>query len=311
VQPDLVIAIDIGGTGMKCALADEAGNFLHTERHPTPAGAGPQAVVTAILDVAAGLAHRAGTAAQAAGVVVAGVVDEPAGTVVWSANLGLRGVPLRDLIAQRLLLPVTIGHDVRAGGVAEARLGAGRGHDQMLFVAVGTGIAAAHVVHGTTTSGAHGGAGELGHVIVEPNGQVCGCGGRGCLETLASASALARAYAARTGRAATAAQIAAALGHDIDAAAVWRAGIDALAGGLRTAITLYDPEIVVIGGGLADAGPALLEPLTEAVAARLTFQRLPAIVGAVLGDRAGCLGAALLARDAMTPRVELGTGDAR
>ena len=302
---EVVVALDVGGTGMKCALIGPDGAVRHAERHRTPASRGPEAVTGTILDVAAGLAEQArtyGLVPRAAGVVVPGVVDEPAGVAVWSSNVGFRDVPLRDLVAGRLGLPAALGHDVRAGGVAEARLGAGRGVRHMLFVAIGTGIAAAHVVDGRADPGAHGAAGELGHVIVRPGGPECGCGARGCLESLASASAIARRYAGDRGGV-TAAEVAvrAATGEPL-AAEVWRDAVAALAGGLLTAQALYDAELVVLGGGLAEAGEALLAPLREATARGVTFHRPPRLARAVLGDSAGCLGAALLALDALAGR---------
>ena len=169
-----VIAIDVGGTGMKCGLVDENGTLLHIERHPTGAARGPEAVVTTILEVATGLAARAQGAAEAVGIVVPGVVDERHGVATWSANVGFRDVPLRDLLTKHLGLPAALGHDVRAGGAAEARLGAGRGYEHMIFLAIGTGIAGAHVVGGVSFAGAHGAAGEVGHLIVRPGGPRCG-----------------------------------------------------------------------------------------------------------------------------------------
>ena len=296
---DVVVAIDVGGTGMKCALVDRTGHAVHTERHATGAQRGPDAVVGTILDVAEGLATRAradGYRVVAVGIAVPGVIDEPNGIAVWSANVGFRDVPLRQLMQERLRVPATLGHDVRAGGLAEARLGAGQEFDHVLVVPIGTGIAAAHVVHGKAFAGAHGAAGEIGHIIVRPGGRLCGCGARGCLEAEASAAAIGKAYTARTGKPATAADVArGAVSGDADAEAVWAEAIDALADGLRTGLTLYDPEVIVIGGGLAEAGEALLGPLDKALAAKLTFQYRPAMVRAALGDAAGCLGAALLA----------------
>ena len=298
-----VIALDVGGTGIKSALVSPDGAILHAERHATGAERGPDAVVETILDVAAGLAEtasRLGEKADAVGIVVPGVIDEDRGIAVWSANVGFRDVPLRDLLTGRLGLPAALGHDVRAGGVAEARLGAGRGYRHVLFLAIGTGIAGAHVVDGAAFAGAHGAAGEVGHIIVRPGGPVCGCGAHGCLESIASAAAVGRAYSARAGTAATAAEVAArAASGEALAVEVWAEAVDALADGLLTAITLYDPEVVVVGGGLAEAGDGLLAPLDAALAGKLTFQYRPVLVRAALGDEAGCLGAGLLALSIM------------
>ncbi len=299
-----VIALDVGGTGMKCALVRADGTVHHTERHPTGASRGPDAVVGTILDVAAGLAKRAkkdGLIPIAAGCAVPGVIDEATGTAVWSANIGFRDVPLRDLLTDRLGVPAALGHDVRVGGIAEARLGAGRGHGHVLFIAIGTGIAAAHVVDGHAFTGAHGAAGEVGHVVVRPGGPPCKCGNRGCLEAIAGGAAIGRRYAELSGIATSAAAdvaARAAAGEEL-AGQVWQEAVQALADGLLTAQALYDADIIVLGGGLAQAGEALLAPLQVALDARVTFHRLPGLVRAGLGDEAGCLGSALLALDTL------------
>jgi glucokinase len=297
-----VIALDVGGTGMKCALVRPDGTVHHSERHPTLAERGPEAVTAHILDVAEGLAARSradGLEPVAVGVAVPGVIDEENGVAAWSSNLGFRDVPLRALITERLGLPAVLGHDVRVGGIAEARLGAGRGQRHVLFVAIGTGIAAALVVDGAGYPGAHGAAGEVGHIVVRPGGTPCGCGANGCLEAEASAKSIGRRYAQLAGRPeATALDVVtrAAEGEPL-AETVWHEAIEALADGLVTAQALYDVGVLVLGGGLAEAGEALLRPLREEFAKRLTFHRMPAIVRADLGDVAGCLGAALLALD--------------
>ncbi|WP_243704967.1 ROK family protein [Micromonospora sp. KC723] len=320
---------------MKCALVRQDGAVVHAERHPTGAERGPAAVVDTILDVAEGLAGKAradGRTPVACGIGVPGLVDETAGVAVWSANLGFRHVPLRELARDRTGLPTALGHDVRLGGLAESRLGAGRGVAHVLFVAVGTGIAAAHLVGGSATAGAHGAAGELGHILVRPGGPRCGCGRPGCLEAVASASAIGRRYTAlarsaalspggvgasgrpgsvgattpRTvdfppgGAAFGAAEVAdrAAAGDEL-AGRVWREAVEALADGLATAQALFDVESMVIGGGLARAGARLFDPLRSALRERITFHREPRLVAAALGDEAGCLGAALLAFDSL------------
>ncbi|WP_405429247.1 ROK family protein [Micromonospora sp. NBC_00617] len=306
----VVVALDVGGTGMKCALVRPDGVAVRTERHPTDAARGPAAVVDTILDVADGLIGKAradGLTPVAIGIAVPGVVDEARGVAVWSANVGFRDVPLRDLAVTRLGLPTALGHDVRVGGLAEARLGAGRDADHVLFVAIGTGIAAAHVVDGAAAVGAHGAAGEIGHIMVRPDGPRCGCGRPGCLEAVASAAAIGRRYAELAGdgaeqtpgAAVTAAMVAerAAAGEPL-AARVWQEAVEALADGLATGQALFDVSTIVLGGGLAQAGDGLLGPLRVALHERMTFHREPRLVAAALGDEAGCLGAALLALDA-------------
>jgi glucokinase len=298
---DAVVAVDVGGTTIKAALVTEDGALRQLRRRPTRAEHGADAVVETVVGVAGELAEAAGADGlrpRGIGLVVPGVVDEPAGVAVWAANLDFRDLPLAGRVAQRLRLPAVLGHDMRAGGVAEARLGAGRGARHVLFMAVGTGIAAAQVVDGQAVAGAHGAAGELGHVVVLPGGPACGCGGRGCLEAVASAAAIGRRYAELAGEPRDAAGVAAALATgDPTAARVWREAVGALADGLVTAQALIDPEVVVVGGGLAEAGEALLAPLRTAVKERLTFHREPRLVRAALGDRAGCAGAGLLGWD--------------
>ncbi len=300
----VVIALDVGGTGMKCALVRPDGVVHHQERHPTRAERGGAALTENILEIAEGLAAKAradGLTPVAAGIAVPGVVDEATGVAVWAANVGFRDVPLRDLAGRRLGLPAALGHDVRVGALAEARLGAGRGRRHVLFVAIGTGIAGGLVVDGAGYSGAHGAAGEIGHVIVRPGGIPCGCGSRGCLETEASARAIGRRYAELSGQEdATAYDVAtrAAAGEEL-ARRVWQDAVEALADGLLTAQALFDVGVVVLGGGLAEAGDGLLVPVREALARRVTFHRTPDIVRAELGDVAGCLGAALLALDSL------------
>ncbi|MFE9683072.1 ROK family protein [Streptomyces sp. NPDC002701] len=311
-----VIALDVGGTGMKAALVGADGELLHEARRTTGRERGPDAVVESILAFAADLraygeSHFGGPAA-AAGVAVPGIVDADRGIAVYAANLGWRDVPLRDLLSGRLHgVPVALGHDVRTGGLAEGRIGAGRGTDRFLFVPLGTGIAGAIGIDGRVEAGAHGFAGEIGHIVVRPGGAPCPCGQRGCLERFASAAAVSEAWAAATGDPdADAADCAKAVdAGDTRARAVWQEAVDALADGLVTALTLLDPRTLIIGGGLAEAGETLFTPLRAAVERRVTFQKLPSIVPAALGDTAGCLGAGLLAWDLLatpsTPAPEV------
>lgn len=290
-----VIAIDVGGTSLKCAIVGADGRPRTLFRQPTGRSRGPEAVVAALLDVAERLAADCAGPPDAAGVVVPGFVDSDSGIARYSANLGWRDVPLRALLADRLGLPVALGHDVRAGGLAEARAG---GHRDALFVPLGTGVAAAHVVDGVAVTGAHATAGELGHVIVRPGGPLCGCGRRGCLEAVVGAPAIARDYTALTGAEVPVAEIAArVVAGEPAATTVWTGMIDALADGLLIAIAMRDPEVIIIGGGLAESGDALFVPLRALLSERHGVLPLPPLLPAVLGEDAGVLGAAHLARD--------------
>lgn len=310
-----VIALDVGGTGMKAALVGPDGALLHQDRRATGRHRGPEAVVDGILDFAADLhaegSTRLGRGAAAVGIAVPGLVDAEHGVAVYAANLGWKDVPLRALIGERLGgVPVAVGHDVRSGGLAEGRAGAGRGAGRFLFVALGTGIAGAIGIAGRVEEGAHGNAGEIGHVVVRPGGRPCPCGQRGCLERYASASAVGEAWARVCGDpGADAADCAAAADRgDARAREVWQEAVDALADGLITGLTLLDPQRLIVGGGLAEAGETLFTPLREAVAARITFQRPPEIVPAALGDTAGCLGAGLLAWDLLDAPADAAAG---
>ncbi|GAA4838446.1 ROK family protein [Kitasatospora terrestris] len=296
-----VIALDVGGTAMKGAVVGPDLRPVLTLNRPTPVRDGPQAVVEAIREVLADLDTRAltrGIDPVRAGVVVPGIVDEELGEVRFSANLGFEDLPLARRLKGRL--PVTVGHDVRAGGLAEAVLGAAAGTRDVAFLAVGTGIAAALISDDHLLTGS-GWAGEIGHLSVEQPGPPCACGATGCLEALASASAIAAELSARTGRpVAGAAEVAdRLLVGDRHARAVWDRAVEALAIALAALTTVLAPETVVIGGGLAESGELLLDPLQRRLAARLTFQRPPRLVKAALGERAGCIGAALLAQRAM------------
>ena len=218
---------------------------------------------------------------------------------VWSENLRWRDVPFADLLAQRTGLAVSLGHDVRTGGLAEVRLGAARGSRNAAVMPVGTGIAAALVLDGRIHAGG-GFAGEIGHLSTGRE-DPCVCGGKGCLETLASAAAIARRYTERSGRAVSgAADVLQRVEQgDRDAVWVWEDAVDLLAWGVTVLTAVVAPEVVVVGGGLAEAGERLLSPLRSRVVSRLTFQPSPRLVAAELGDLAGCLGAALQAREVM------------
>ncbi|MDQ8707933.1 ROK family protein [Streptomyces sp. LHD-70] len=299
-----VIALDVGGTAMKGALLDRDMRPLGTLRRPTHRDAGPDAVVAhmaAALDSLIEQAAAIGSTVLRAGVAVPGIVDEDRALAVYSGNIGWRDLPLGDLLGQRTGIPVTLGHDVRAGGNAERVLGAARGARDVLFVAIGTGVSAAVISDGRPVRGA-GFVGELGHLVADPDGAVCVCGVRGCVETVATAAAVAAAFTISSGCPVEGADEVAALvaQGDPHALMVWNRAVDALAMAFATASTLLAPELIVVGGGLAEAGDLLLDPIRTRLAERLTFQRRPRLLHAELGDQAGCLGAGLLAWDAVT-----------
>jgi glucokinase len=297
--PEVVIAVDVGGTTIKGAVVDPGLRFVHELARPTPVAAGPEAVLGELEAVAEALASAArgqSATVRSLAVMVPGIVDAEAGRAAFSANLGLRDAPVRDRLQSALDLPTVIEHDVRAAGVAERALGAARGVDDHLLVVIGTGIAA--VVHSgaQTVRGASGVAGELGHLPVWPGGEPCPCGQRGCLERYASAAAITRRYAELGGAAATSARaVAARRRSDPAAERAWREATDALALALVSCTVLLDPEMIVLAGGLSEAGEDLSAPVQAALAARLSWRAPPAIRLSPLGARAGLVGAALLA----------------
>lgn len=309
-----VVAVDVGGTAIKGAVISGAattgaaisgaaisgdGGISRRARIPTGADEGPEAVLGRIAGFCARLADEAaaaGTPPAALGIAVPGVVDESAGVARNAVNIGWRDAPVRDLLQRQLDMPVALVHDVRAAGAAEGALGAARGQRDFLLLQIGTGIAGALVLQGRPYAGAHALGGELGHVVIEAGGVRCACGSRGCLETIASAAAIARRYAERTGDGETdAAEVLRRAGADPVAAQVWDEAVQALATVLAVYQNMLDPDLVVIGGGLAGAGDALLTPLGRALSGRLTFQRLPRLAVSPLGGDAGCLGAAMAA----------------
>jgi glucokinase len=291
----LVLAVDVGGTTIKAEVADSAsGVVVASGSVPTPHGA---AAIDAAGTLGSSLMADAGPVA-AAGVIVPGIVDRERRIAVYSANIGWSSVAAGEVLERAWGVPVALDHDVTCAGLAEWQTGAGAGCADMAFVAIGTGIAAALVCDGRMLRGSGDGRqpGEIGHVVVRPEGPPCGCGARGCLEAVASASAIARAYAAVTGTAVGGAlEVELAAAHDDRARKVWDEAVSALADGLVVLITLLAPSRIVVGGGLAVSGSFLMEPLGALVRERVQVQPVPSMTVAAHGTRAGLAGAALLA----------------
>jgi glucokinase len=298
---EAVLAFDVGGTDTKSAVVDRRGRVLALRRTPTPRDSADP--VGAVLSSLASLARQQldqvpDVQPVAAGVSVPGLVNESAGIGVFASNLGWRDAPLREIAERELGLPVAIGHDVRAASDAEYRLGAATAYGDVIVLIIGTGIAGGLVLGGRPYTGG-GFAGELGHALSDPQGERCACGAIGCLETISSAGAIARRYTAASGIAVPGALevLAAAAAGDLDAVRIWDDALRALAEQLARLVAILAPEAVVIGGGLAQAGQALFEPLGERLDALLSFHRRPVLIRARLGDDAGLLGTALAARD--------------
>jgi glucokinase len=307
-MPATVAALDVGGTVMKGALVDAEGLVRHEIRAPTPRDAPVAEALDGVAEQIRALLSTADAldfGISGICVAVPGIVDDRTGTVRCAANLGWHDVAVAAELSTRLGRPVRVVHDVRAGGLAESRAGAAVGVADSLFVAVGTGISAA-VVADRTPLVADGLAGEIGHVRVPGAATACGCGRRGCLETVASASAIARTYARLTGvQVSGTAEVAALVrAGDTVAGEVWTGAVEALGDVLATCAAVLGSRLIVVGGGLSQAGSLLVEPLAARVEEGLGARPAPRVVTAALGDAAGCLGAAMLAWESAAPAAE-------
>lgn len=305
-----VLAVDVGGTSIRAEVHDASGTVLGAASRPTPrtaaesieniAQAAEEAVQLAGLRLPRASASDADSPAlkqvSRAGVIVPGVVDIASGTMVASANTGLSGVAIGAALAERLGVSVRLGHDVGGAGLAE--LADVPEPPDAVVIIIGTGISSVIRSGGRIVTGGRGQAGELGHVVIRPGGRPCGCGKAGCLETVASASAIARIYSERSGRAVHgAAEVLAALTTDEVAAAVWDEAAQALADAILLTADLLAPDLVIIGGGLSAAGDTLLEPVRRHLVERASFETIPELRLAVHGSRAGIVGAGMIARD--------------
>jgi glucokinase len=311
----LTLGVDIGGTKVLGGVVDPDGTVLAQARRETPAD-DPARTLDRIVEVIAELTGVYDV--DAIGVGAAGWIDAKRATVLFAPNLAWRNEPLRDEIARHVSVPVVVENDANVAAWAEFQYGAAAdATDSMVMLTVGTGIGGALVLGGELIRGAHGIAGELGHVTAVPDGYPCGCGKRGCLEQYASGNALvrfAREIAKWTpDRAATMLALA---GGDPDAingpmvTSAARSGdlaaIEAftqvgtwLGSGLADLVQIIDPQVLVVGGGVIDAGDLLLAPARAAYLEALAQRgRLPVgeVRGALLGNTAGVVGAADLAR---------------
>lgn len=296
-----VIAVDVGGTDTKAALFDTSGRMLGLSRTPTPIDGERTApsVIALVQELTRQFAKDfPEVRPRAIGLLAPGLVDDDAGIGVLSTNLHWSNVPFKQLTEDLIHLPTTFSHDVRAAGEAEFRLGAARPYRNVVVLVIGTGIAGSLFINGRAHTGA-GYAGEIGHSIIDPAGSLCGCGSRGCLETIASAGAIVRRYEESTGIQVSGAREVLALAHsgDVEASLIWREALDALAISIAQLAAVLAPEAIVIGGGLAQAGDQLFVPVRARVDALLSFHRRPVILPASIGENAGLLGGALRARD--------------
>jgi glucokinase len=312
----LTIGVDVGGTKVAGGVVDEHGTVLASNRRPTPAE-DPAGTRDTIVEVAAELAAQY-PQATAIGIGAAAWIDAAGSTVLFAPNLAWRDEPLRDYVTKAVGLPTVLENDANVAAWAEFRFGVARdADDSMLMITVGTGIGGGIVLNGRLWHGANGIAGELGHIQSVPDGHPCGCGRMGCLEQYASGNALVRF--ARAGarqepdRAAHLLDLAggdplAISGRQITEAARAGDGVACDAFGqigywlgvaMADLAQTFDPQILVIGGGVVDAGDLLMAPTRSTYRDQLKQRgRFPVadVVAAETGNTAGVVGAADLAR---------------
>lgn len=305
------IGVDIGGTKIAAGIVTPDGTVLHAATAPTPQR--QDHLVEHILAVIKDLRDRYPGVA-AVGVGAAGMVDWPSGRIRWAPNNSYSDLPLQQLLAGGSGLPTAVENDANAAAWAEAAVGAGAGLSNLIALTIGTGIGAGIILNGELQRGGTGIAGEAGHIIVNPGGgEPCGCGAVGCLEAMASGTAL-----GRSGRRAADADPAGRLAQLVGTAAkvtgetVYQAAVEGdptarklfdelgywLGVGIASLVNVFDPQVVILGGGLVTTGDLLLAPARESFK-RFVFGRvhrtLPALALAHMETNAGLIGAALLA----------------
>lgn len=291
-----ILGIDVGGTSAKAVVVTPDGSTIASGRAPTGRG---EAALAAVRELAQSLvrdAARADATLAAAGIISPGVMDDTGRFVRFASNLQWRDLPLADLMETALGVPVSLANDATSAGLAEWRLGVARGVDNFVHISIGTGIGASLVVDGHLLMGARQAAGELGHISVVPDGEQCACGRIGCMDVYAAAAGMMRRYRAAGGdKASSVAELVAGVDTDPAAASVWSDALAALATGIVTVTMVTDPELVVLGGGVAGAGSALTEPLRVLVQQGLVWKTAPRLETTALGDRGGMAGALLVA----------------
>lgn len=300
------LGLDLGGTNIKVAVLEDADTdpiprVVLTAQHATNADGGPDGVTERLIEAGRETLENVGPV-DAAGLGVPGLFDADTGHIELFPNLPgpWPGHSLRDPIEKALGVPTAMINDARAFVLAEGTIGAGRHCRTLVGITLGTGIGGGIMIDGRIHLGDSGKAGEIAHQIIVPDGPLCGCGNRGCVEALAKADVLAKAAGAPDVE--TVFERAAAGDERSLSAIKIVAGYIGI--GLANAVTLLGPSCIVIGGGIAAAGDLILDPIREATRAHVTLVPADAfqIVGAELGSFAGAIGAALASRDQVPVR---------
>ena len=311
----LFAGVDLGGTTIAAALADRDGQVVAEAETPTNSHEGPAAVLVRIEQLLQGLTAKTGATLQAIGLGVPGLVDVPTGVTKFLPNLPTqwRDVPVAQTLKQSLGCSVHLLNDVRTATFGELVFGHGRTVSTpltMAFFSIGTGIGGGVVVEGRLRLGPLGAAGELGHQTIEPHGPRCGCGNRGCLETLASGPAMSAEgiRLMRMGLAPLLFDLVSGNPALVTPREMWNSGdsstreaitqaAEYLGIAIANVVTILHPELIVLGGGVAELGDALLVPVRKVVRERVGMFPTESvrIEKSQLGDRAGILGAIALA----------------
>jgi len=313
----LIMGIDLGGSKILAAVVDPRGEILSIDESVTPAAKERDAIIQSVVDSAHRASEQAGVAISdlyAVGVGAAGISNPEAGILFSSPNLpGLRNVLLGDIMQERLGNKTFLINDADAAALGEFHFGAARGARNFIYITLSTGIGGGIVIDGKIYSGAIGAAGEVGHMTIDDNGPICNCGNRGCWETLASGTALAREARRRiVGGVRTsileyaegdiekvtpeaihgAAQQGDSLAKELIARTGYYVGV-----GLANLVNIFNPELIVIGGGLSNIGDMLLKPAFKVAGERSFKEAFQAVrfASAGLGPSSGVLGAAAFA----------------
>ncbi len=312
-----VLALDIGGTKLAVAVVTDDGRTHAFLVEPTRRAEGPDAILRRLFDLGSESIRQATASGavegiDAVGISCGGPLDARAGILLGPLHLpGWDAVPIVDLASAEFGVPAALENDASAAAWGEYRFGAGDGVESMLYLTVSTGIGGGAILGGALRRGAAGNGGEFGHILVHTNGRACRCGRRGCLESVASGTSIAE-RADEALRASSdpsslrdLAEVraedvsAAAASGDPIASAVWREATDALSSAITDLVNVFEPDLVVLGGGVTRSGDALLDPVRSAVlaAAMPPAARAVRIRLSALGDEVGVVGAGAVALD--------------
>jgi glucokinase len=299
-----VLGLDIGGTKLAAGVVDAAGNVHSFAVEPTRPHEGPEVALARLFDLGRRVVDESGLdwgRIEAVGIGCGGPLDAERGVLIAPPHLpGWRDVPVAALAGSAFDRPVALENDATAAAAGEHRWGAGAGVRHMVYLTISTGVGGGVIIDGALYRGASGNGGELGHVTVDWRGRPCrGCGRRGCLEAYVSGTSIAeRAREAGLPFASSEEVAAAALAGDAGASALWDETVEALSCGLISIVNLFEPELVVLGGGVTRSGDLLVPPVRESV--RAGAMRPAGDVDVVLsplGERVGVVGAAAIVYD--------------